>query len=252
MNAYKTDKFDLQSSYSLEFWGEKEDDELLQTQNVCLFTLLRCKSSKKLFLTTNNHLLFNRDRGDIKLLQIWLIKQSIEAISKAFPTEPVYFVWAGDFNTLPFSPLYLYIRYNEVKQLLYVNPENWSGQTNGVNLWKQSKVELSRLEEDLCFHYIGENSKGVDKCEKILNAVSSYTVRLSNDSLIISKSTKPGSWKTMCSEQRLQTRSAYASDWQRRTNSTDESSKMKGPTGEMLFSTVPIQDPYPVTVDYVL
>ena len=61
-----------------------EGHQLLNKQNVALFTLLKCKQSGHLFLVVNCHLLFNKNRGDTKLLQILFIMKGINQIMELY------------------------------------------------------------------------------------------------------------------------------------------------------------------------
>lgn len=64
-----------------------EGHHLLNKQNVALFTLLKCKKSGHLFLIVNCHLLFNKNRGDIKLAQVLFIMKGINEITNLYSKE---------------------------------------------------------------------------------------------------------------------------------------------------------------------
>ena len=74
--------------------------------------------TKPPFLVANTHLLFNKNRGDIKLLQMATLLAEIEEIAKvrmpydeAPTTQNAYtpVIICGDFNSTPFSPLYNFV-----------------------------------------------------------------------------------------------------------------------------------------------
>ena len=77
--AFKKSKFDLVRKFEMEFFIS-ESDPLMCKQNVALFCVLRQKSSNRLILTVNCHILFNKSRGDIKFAQILLIIRAIRQI----------------------------------------------------------------------------------------------------------------------------------------------------------------------------
>jgi mRNA deadenylase 3'-5' endonuclease subunit Ccr4 len=57
---------------------------ILNKQNVALFTLLKCKKTGHLYLVVNCHLLFNKNKGDIKFVQVLLIMKGIHKIFELY------------------------------------------------------------------------------------------------------------------------------------------------------------------------
>ncbi|XP_022107510.1 protein angel homolog 2-like [Acanthaster planci] len=123
---YKRDKFELEDCKKVRFY--RSNIKLLDRDNVGLVALLRAKGSSqargqppKLCVATT-HLLYNPKRGDIKLAQLGVLLAEIDRLAAATvspcqppsapqPT-PLYhpIILCGDFNSLPHSPLYNFIR----------------------------------------------------------------------------------------------------------------------------------------------
>lgn len=66
-----------------------------------------------ILLVANTHLLFNNNRGDIKLGQIHLMMKGVNYLKKKLEEEhphcTVNTIFCGDFNSLPNSGIYHYI-----------------------------------------------------------------------------------------------------------------------------------------------
>ena len=78
LTAFKMSKFSLVKRYELEFF--LPDHPLLSKQNVALFLVIESKATKVCYLVINCHLLFNKNRGDIKYCQISLIMRAANII----------------------------------------------------------------------------------------------------------------------------------------------------------------------------
>lgn len=76
--AYKMEKYRLINKFEIEFYLNNHD--LLDKQNVALLCLLENKETKMMYLIVNCHILFNKNRGDIKYTQINLIMRSIDLL----------------------------------------------------------------------------------------------------------------------------------------------------------------------------
>lgn len=88
-----------------------ETHPLLNKENVCLISLLRHKHTKKYVLAANCHILFNINRGDIKTMQICVIRRAVcllktELEKQSAGKQKINIIWAGDFNACPNSPIY--------------------------------------------------------------------------------------------------------------------------------------------------
>ncbi|KAM6915059.1 protein angel homolog 2 [Xenentodon cancila] len=111
--AFKTSRFSLLSSNPVEFF--RPGDTLLDRDNVGLVVLLHPNNgtsppgSCSSICVANTHLLYNPRRGDIKLAQLAILLAEIHRLS-CLPdgsTNPV--VLCGDFNSVPWSPLYSFL-----------------------------------------------------------------------------------------------------------------------------------------------
>jgi protein angel len=86
------------------------DEYFFDRPNVAILALLKDKVNQHHVLVINTHLLFNNRRGDIKLLQIQSILAAARTIINGLGAANVSLVWTGDFNLIPNSPIYDYLR----------------------------------------------------------------------------------------------------------------------------------------------
>ncbi|NXD98216.1 ANGE2 protein, partial [Chaetorhynchus papuensis] len=109
--CFKTSKFSLISSKPVEFF--RRDIPLLDRDNVGLVLLLRprfhCKASAAICIA-NTHLLYNPRRGDIKLTQLAMLLAEIASIAPQKDGSFCPIIICGDFNSVPGSPLYRFIK----------------------------------------------------------------------------------------------------------------------------------------------
>jgi hypothetical protein len=152
---------------------------------------------------------------------------------------------------LPCSPLYNFIRYSSLEDLKRYTIENWSGQYLGLELHGRMKENgfdesLSLLCESFNHEKHGKTLKNqeddlyLDKLYEVLRCLS---VKLTPGRIEIVKG------NLMRKAEPMRLKSAYAEDFAVRNKENTEVSAL---VGEMKFSTIPKQDPYPVTTDYVL
>jgi len=80
-----------------------------------MFCILRHKNDpvKAPILIVNTHLIYNPQRGDVKLGQILLILRAIEQIKIKYNVSDIMF--AGDFNFIPNSLFYSLIQHRNVR-----------------------------------------------------------------------------------------------------------------------------------------
>jgi len=80
-----------------------------------MFCILRHKNDpvKPPILIVNTHLIYNPQRGDVKLGQILLILRAIEQIKIKYNVSDIMF--AGDFNFIPNSLFYSLIQHRNVR-----------------------------------------------------------------------------------------------------------------------------------------
>uniref|UniRef100_A0A8C4R6V0 Angel homolog 1 (Drosophila) n=1 Tax=Eptatretus burgeri TaxID=7764 RepID=A0A8C4R6V0_EPTBU len=138
--CYKTKRMELVASHEMEF--VRPYVNVLSKDNVGLAVLLRPLEDPRVepFCVTNTHLLYNPWRGDIKLAQIALLFAELhrflgnQASNLRF-TNRLPLILCGDFNSLPFSPLYRFVQdsllhYNgllssKVSGQNKISPFNW-------------------------------------------------------------------------------------------------------------------------------
>jgi hypothetical protein len=159
-------------------------------------------------------------------------------------------MWAGDFNTAPCSPLYKFIRHGSLHDLAMFKCNNWTGQYSAGNVHTkmQSSIhrKLSLLSENFNHEKHGRflyKEEQPDFVDSLLHLVDSLDLVLEENYFIFKDVSHPVKFKP------LHLRSAYADDYHARTHAPYYTSSS---AGEMVFSTIPAQDPYPFTVDYVL
>lgn len=111
---FRKSKFELIDYKYIEFKIEEREHPLLTKDNVAMFTVLRIKSDdpamkKKLIIVSNIHVLFNENRGDIKITQMYLALKSLYLISQKYKAYDKMLFLAGDFNSTPNSALYSWL-----------------------------------------------------------------------------------------------------------------------------------------------
>ncbi|KAJ7407028.1 Protein angel 2 [Willisornis vidua] len=109
--CFKTSKFSLISSNPVEFF--RRDIPLLDRDNVGLVLLLQprfhCRADAAICVA-NTHLLYNPRRGDIKLTQLAMLLAEIASIAPQKDGSFCPIIICGDFNSVPGSPLYRFIK----------------------------------------------------------------------------------------------------------------------------------------------
>ena len=142
--CYRSSRFSEVSVTPLEFF--RPDTELLDRHNVGIIVLLRpavtrgseIKTMGPPLCVANTHLLFNPRRGDVKLAQLAILLAEIDKVVKSCKArgEHCNLIMCGDFNSLPYTPLYQLITTGE---LYYQGLPAWM-----VRL-KHCKDQLSRI-----------------------------------------------------------------------------------------------------------
>ncbi|CAN4088853.1 unnamed protein product [Withania somnifera] len=113
--------FDILHEESIEFQNFNLRNNVCQ---LCVFKMNVKSSSKDMaasnlqsvssprFLVGNIHVLFNPNRGDIKLGQVRLLLESAQKLSQEWGDIPV--VLAGDLNSMPQSAIYQFLTSNKL------------------------------------------------------------------------------------------------------------------------------------------
>lgn len=109
--CFKHSKFSLLSVNPVEFY--RPDVPLLDRDNVGLVLLLQPKiasGASPAICIANTHLLYNPRRGDIKLTQLAMLLAEISSVAHQKDGSFCPIVMCGDFNSVPGSPLYSFIK----------------------------------------------------------------------------------------------------------------------------------------------
>ncbi|XP_053568446.1 protein angel homolog 2 [Bombina bombina] len=108
--CFRSSMFDLVMVKPVEYY--RPDIALLDRDNIALVLLLRPKGQQDLsyICVANTHLLFNPKRGDIKLTQLAILLAEIGGVALLKDKQFCPIVLCGDFNSVPGSPLYRFIK----------------------------------------------------------------------------------------------------------------------------------------------
>eukprot|EP00794_Sanderia_malayensis_P019937 gene19937-21890_t len=170
---YRGSRFKYLGCRMLEF--RKQGHSLMNRDNVAVVLSLQPTGmpSKPPIVIANTHLLFNKNRGDIKLLQLATLLAEIDEMAKVFShfstkatSEDAYnpVIICGDFNSVPFSPVYDFVVNGHLK---------YTGQSrihlSGQNSPMKKPTHGSILNSQLITEDIGIT----DLCQKMNRAVGS-------------------------------------------------------------------------------
>ena len=147
--AYDKKKFRLEYYCGLEFRSENKKNKniffpkkkgnpaIYNKENVAVMVVLESYKTKFYYLIICSHLLFNSNRGDIKLGQIYQIIQSALLIKKYYKDIPITTILGADLNSTPNSAIYDYITSKNVN-VEFLIQNTLSGQTNQQYISKES------------------------------------------------------------------------------------------------------------------
>ncbi|MEQ2162113.1 hypothetical protein GOODEAATRI_016466 [Goodea atripinnis] len=120
--CYQSTCFTEAAVSKLEFF--RPETKLLDRHNVGIVLLLRplvatgaeLKEAGPPLCVANTHLLFNPRRGDVKLAQLAIMLAEIDAMIKSCKArgEHCNIVFCGDFNAIPYMPLYQLVTTGEL------------------------------------------------------------------------------------------------------------------------------------------
>ncbi|XP_062911871.1 protein angel homolog 2 isoform X2 [Mobula hypostoma] len=112
--CFKRSKFSLISASPVEFY--RPMIQILDRDNVGLVVLLQpaVSQSAARVCVANTHLLYNPRRGDIKLAQLAILLAEINKLASDGKGGHWPIVLCGDFNSVPDSPLYNFIRHGKL------------------------------------------------------------------------------------------------------------------------------------------
>ncbi|XP_015067442.1 carbon catabolite repressor protein 4 homolog 3 isoform X2 [Solanum pennellii] len=117
---WKADKFQLLEGESVEFRQHGLRDNVAQ---LSVFEMREAKSRR--LVVGNIHVLYNPNRGDVKLGQIRFLSSRAHILSEKWDHVPI--VLAGDYNSTPQSPIYKFLSSSELNLMLH-NRKELSGQ----------------------------------------------------------------------------------------------------------------------------
>ncbi|KAI4350886.1 hypothetical protein L6164_005293 [Bauhinia variegata] len=109
---WKTDKFRLLDEESIEFKGIGLRDNVAQ-----LLVFETFESDSRRLIVGNIHVLYNPNRGEVKLGQIRFLLSKARMLSEKWGDAPV--LLAGDFNSTPQSGIYKFLSSSELNIMLY-------------------------------------------------------------------------------------------------------------------------------------
>lgn len=120
--CFRSSRFSEVAATHLEFF--RPETGLLDRHNVGIVLLLRplvnqgskMKEMGPPLCVANTHLLFNPRRGDVKLAQLAVMLAEIDSMIKSCKAkgEHCNVIMCGDFNSVPYMPLYQFITTNEL------------------------------------------------------------------------------------------------------------------------------------------
>ena len=131
-----TNRFIIENVYCLEFnmnINSSDISKVYDRDNIALFAVLRCQNNKDTgIIVANTHLLFNIQRGDVKLGQTLQVMNSLALLEKHYKEEfkSLNSILCGDFNAIPNSGIYKLITEGYV-DCTNLDRRNISGQTRG-------------------------------------------------------------------------------------------------------------------------
>ncbi|MED6107938.1 hypothetical protein PIB30_018779 [Stylosanthes scabra] len=164
---WKADKFRLLESESIQFKDIGLRDNVAQLLVFEEYLLNRslynrkfgytgrevvqmCESDSRRLLVGNIHVLYNPNRGEVKLGQIRFLLSRAKALSERWGNSPI--VLAGDFNSTPQSGIYKFLSSSELNIMLYDRKE-----LSGQKLCRPAQV-LGKKKETVAVHPLKLNS----------------------------------------------------------------------------------------------
>ncbi|XP_026380943.1 carbon catabolite repressor protein 4 homolog 3-like [Papaver somniferum] len=171
---WKPNVFKLLEGESIEFKEFELRDNIAQ-----LSVFEMCNADTSRILVGNIHVLFNQNRGDMKLGQIRLLLSKAHALSEKWGNIPM--VLAGDFNITPQSAVYKFLSSSELNITLHDrkdlsgqksrHPAQFTGGKLKPGILKDSDFEYCWTDEEIEYA-TGDSSKTV--LENPLKLRSSY------------------------------------------------------------------------------
>lgn len=191
--CFKRSKFSLVSASPVEFY--RPVIQILDRDNIGLVVLLQptLSQSAARVCVANTHLLYNPRRGDIKLTQLAILLAEINKLASDGKDGHCPIILCGDFNSVPDSPLYNFIRNGK---LIYAGLQigKVSGQETGHRgqraltnpLWPpslgiSSECQYETMKDAEC------PVDGLDNSEKLMADIKNYPMDQQTASAICHK-----------------------------------------------------------------
>ena len=239
-----------------------ENSPLLNKQNIALFVNLQDLKGNE-YLLVNTHLIFNKNRGDIKTCQISLIRRAIKKIitSKDWNKKP-FIILGGDFNLTPSSLLYKFITENDFEILKKFRKFEWSGQSRTEKYFKYSrssfreKLLLSNQKFDMNIQgrFMKSGPKSYEEYDMMVQTLDSIEIYIENSQIKIKMRDKSKCENSGLFGEKFDPgyifgidvnfKSSYA-----QINTLNNNSRYYKSSNEPLFTTQP--EEVPTTVDYL-
>ena len=148
--VYDKKKFRLEYYCSLEFRSEnlqfqkiskkKGNPRIYNKENIAIMVVLESYKTSFYYLVICSHLLFNNNRGDIKLGQIYQIIQSALLIKKYYKDKTITTIFGADLNSTQNSAIYDYITSKNIN-VEFLSKYDLSGQNNKDYISSESLIE---------------------------------------------------------------------------------------------------------------
>ncbi len=87
----------------------KDISDVYNRDNIALFAVLQYIAKPEIcFIVTNTHILFNNNRGDVKLAQVYQVINSLNIFKNYYNQKykKVNLILSGDMNSVPNSGVY--------------------------------------------------------------------------------------------------------------------------------------------------
>ncbi|MED6136194.1 hypothetical protein PIB30_053753 [Stylosanthes scabra] len=137
------------SLYKRKFSYPGRELVILCISNFILYRQM-CESDSRRLLVGNIHVLYNPNRGEVKLGQIRFLLSRAKTLSERWGNSPI--VLAGDFNSTPQSGIYKFLSSSELNIMLYDRKE-----LSGQKLCRPAQV-LGKKKETVAVHPLKLNS----------------------------------------------------------------------------------------------
>jgi mRNA deadenylase 3'-5' endonuclease subunit Ccr4 len=142
--------------------------------DTCKLTTEEQSTTNKRFVIGNIHVLFNPNRGDIKLGQVRLLIDKAYKLSKKWGNIPV--ILAGDLNSVPQSAIYKFLSSSKLDIQLH-DRRNMSGQleirpNNSISMSVSRQLLHKWSAEELI---LATGAKGVTRLQHQLKLRSAYS-----------------------------------------------------------------------------